>query len=472
MSIELPDWLRGTLLLGQTAGGAIVPVLIDASGQINILVRGVDAGGTVRTVRVDNVGQLYAILRGAGGNDVAVDGAGNLAAILKGIDGLGNLRTLLVDASGQAIMVPRGNSGNYLLVDASGFMTTVLKGLGADAALHTVMTDNAGQIIMVPRGSTGNYLLVDASGFMTTVLKGLGADAALHTVMTDNAGQIIMVPRGNTGNYMAVDVNGYLTAVLKGAFGGALNTIAVDASGRIEAFLIDSEDQWGMTVRTGNAGAAAKMGSMQNWDYRGQVYYQTAFENGAKPWLKYPAGTGSEIVIDPSMWLSGGYALKMTAGSDGTHNAYIEALIQRPPTGYTGCEIVWSKAGTTGYVLLELRLYIGGVIYWARLRYSNVDNRMEYWTSMGAWAFWGNPYFVSSQESFNRMKLVVDVVNHNYVRAMWGQTQQDMAGVPLYTPGGGFLNAMYVHIENTGRNASNDVVYLDRVILTAGEPSS
>jgi len=145
MSIELPDWLRGTLLLGRDGAGNIIPILVDAAGQINVLLRGADALGNVRTVRVDNVGQLYAILRGAGGNDVSVDAAGNLAAILKGIDGLGNLRTLLVDAAGQAIMVPRGASGNYLDVDASGYLSAVLKGIYG-GALHTIAVDVNGRI--------------------------------------------------------------------------------------------------------------------------------------------------------------------------------------------------------------------------------------------------------------------------------------------------------------------------------------
>ena len=145
MSIELPDWIRGMLLLGRDGAGNIIPILVDAAGQINVLLRGEDALGTVRTVRVDNVGQLYAILRGAGGNDVSVDIAGNLSAILQGIDGFGALHTIMVDATGQAIMVPRGASGNYLDVDASGYLSAVLKGIYG-GALHTIAVDVNGRI--------------------------------------------------------------------------------------------------------------------------------------------------------------------------------------------------------------------------------------------------------------------------------------------------------------------------------------
>jgi len=425
--VELSDWTRGVLLLGQTGAGVYVPVLIDADGNINILLRGVDALGVVRTARVDNLGQLYAVLRGAGGIDVYVDAYGNLSALVNGETETGDMRTLRTDIDGRLIMVPRGASGNYMLVDASGFLTTILKGVDGGGALRTLLVDASGQAIMVPRGASGNYLDVDASGF--------------------------------------------LTAVLKGIRDGTLTTIGVDANGRIESFLVDAEDSWGKTVVTGNAGLAAKLGDLQNWDYRGQVYYQTDWSAGVAPWLKYPYGAGAAIEIDPTMCLSGGYSLKLTAGSNSTYNAYVTALIQRPPSGRVGCEIVWSVESTTGYMMIELQLYIAGVVYLARLRHSYVNNRIEYYTSAGAWAYYTNPYFLSQKEAFNRLKLVVDVTNKQYVRCLYGQIEQSMAGLGLYAAGTGFLNAMYVRLENTGRSGYNDIVYLDRVILTSGEPA-
>jgi len=422
---DLPDWTRGYLLIGQDADGDPVVLLVDSDGQLQVLLRGEDADGDPQTVQVDSDGQLYTVLRGADDVDVSVD--------------------------------------------ADGFLTVVLKGITAGAALKTLLVDDDGRAIMVPRGESGAYMLVDEDGYLTTVLKGATSGAALKTLLVDDDGRAIMVPRGESGAYMLVDEDGYLTAVLKGQSGGALTTITVDSNGRIQAYLVDAEDQWGKTIVTGNAGQAAKQGSLQNWDYRGQPYYQTTFDKGAAPWLKYPEGAGSAITIDPTMWLSGGYSLKMVAGSDGDHKAYVDALIQRPPSGRTGCEIVWSKDGTTAYVTIELRLYTGGRVYSARLRYSNVNDRMEYYTSGGAWAAYGNPYFMSIKESFNRMKLVVDVEAHNYSRLMWAQTEQSMAGVPIRDIGGGYLNAMYVRIEHEGRDGNNDVIYLDRVILTAGE---
>ncbi len=145
--IELPDWLKGVVLLGKY-GATYVPVAVDASGNMYILMQGATPGG--------------------------------------------GLATIAVDALGQAIMVPRGQSGNYMAVDANGFLTAVLKALGADAALHTLASDNNGQLIMVPRGSSGNYMNVDASGFLTTILKGIYA-GNLSTVAVDSAGRMVGV---------------------------------------------------------------------------------------------------------------------------------------------------------------------------------------------------------------------------------------------------------------------------------------
>ena len=380
---EQPDWVRAYLLLGKDAGGDLVPILLDADGQMYALLRGADGTGTARTVRVNSSGELYALLKGASGVDVAVDASGYLTTVLKGIDGTSTLRTLLVDASGQAIMVPRGQSGNYLDVDASGF----------------------------------------------------------------------------------------LTAILKGTYGGDLHTIAVDVNGRIEAFMLDAEDQWGSTLRIGNAELAARIGSPKTWDWRGSMFWATDFSNGLGNMIPTLSGTGAAIALSPEYWYSGGYSLKMTGGSTSPFLARAQFYIDHPPSAKCGLEIVFS--GLSDYTSIAARFswYTGNKVYHAEIqKISGGLNTMKYLNSSGTYTIMGNNFEGVNTEMFNHMKIVADLTTFKYIRALWGDTEYDLAGVDVYQFGAGYLNQIIVQIDVVSRSGYNDSKYIDSVLFTVNEP--
>lgn len=382
MSVELPDWLRGTLLLGRDGAGNIIPILIDAAGQINVLLRGVDALGTTRTVRVDNVGQLYAILRGAGGNDVAVDAAGNLAAILKGIDGLGNLRTLLVDASGQAIMVPRGASGNYLDVDASG----------------------------------------------------------------------------------------YLSAILKGWYAGAYHTISVDANGRIDAFLMDGADQWGQTLRIGNAELASRQGSPAVYDWRGNTLHTQTFEHGEGNLYNSLSGLGASVTVDPTYSLMGGYSLKMLGGSNLAMYAIAQGIIGTNPSDRIGLTVCWSEMGLYDKVVFSMLVRKAATRYHIRMYYKPGTGVFGYINNTGAEVVLGTLWLTNQPWAFNFAKIVADVGTAKYVRAMVNTASYDISAAGLFSDGIGSTQAIEVEITVTSTGGNNFGIYLDRYIVTVNEP--
>jgi hypothetical protein len=427
--VELSDWTRGVLLLGQTGAGVYVPVLIDADGNINILLRGEDALGAVQTVRVDSLGQLYAVLRGAGGIDVAVDAAGNLAAILKG--------------------------------------------LGADAALHTVAVDNSGQIIMVPRGQSGNYMLVDAAGFLTAILKAAESGGALHSVLCDTNGQIIMVPRGQSGNYMSVDASGYLTAVLKGALGGTLTTISVDASGRIQAFALDAEDQWGKTLKTGNSELAARLGALNKYDWRGQVVFENDFSHGKYALFPTVSGTGAKIEITPLYWQTGGYSLWMEGGSDGGGYANFYSGIGSSPSGRFGLSISFSVVNKPLYVQIEILHETAAYQRWGKIRLNYTLGRIEVYNGFSStWDWDGEFGYLVTPFVFNNLKLVIDASTGYYLRVLYNNAQNVISSYQLAWAAVSSSPNLRYTISVYSNPGDTDAICLDSVILTVNEPGN
>ena len=472
MSIQLPDWMRGSVIFAKDPSGNLIPLLVDASGQLNILIRGTDSGGTVRTVRVDTAGQLYAILRGAGGNDVSVDASGNLSAILKGEKPDTSLGNVAVDASGRIIMVPYGTT----TVAGTATVTQAEKDReiqGADGAtLRTIAVDSSGQIIMVPRGQSGNYMSVDASGYLSAILKGLGADLALHTVSVDNAGQIVMVPRGASGNYMSVDANGFMTAILKGIQDGTLTTIAVDASGRIQAFALDGEDQWGKTLKTGNSELAARLSPLRTYDWRGNTLYQCDFSKGIPTGYTTVVGTGAVAELDPTYWRTGGYSLKLTGASSDGGFAYYEMDQANPPARYIGLQVEFSNYpdGTRFAVTLEAD-YLGSLQKFG-LAFDFVNDQLEYRNASLAWTDFYPHTFVHRADLFYRMKFVVDVQTGKYVRALFLNHEIDMSAYSGQTLASLYLPYIKAGFGMYSRVGYNDPAWLDNYVVTTNEPTN
>jgi hypothetical protein len=126
MSSGRPDF-HPTMLLEGKYGSNLIPVLVDALGQLYTIISG-NSGGVPTPVLLDAAGRILAHLVGADGatiRDVAVDGSGNLIARIRGKDGAGDLQDVLLDTAGNLSALIRGdNSGTLktIAVDANGIM--------------------------------------------------------------------------------------------------------------------------------------------------------------------------------------------------------------------------------------------------------------------------------------------------------------------------------------------------------------
>lgn len=284
---------------------------------------------------------------------------------------------------------------------------------------------------------------------------------------------MLLVGVDTSGNPIGVlvDDDGNLSAVLKGAGPTGLTTIGVDANGRIEVFLLDAQSQWGDVLRIGNAELAVRLGSSKSWDWRGNEIYYNDFRQGTGNILKYNNGTGSSIALDPALWVNGGFALKMTGGSDGDGDAYLDVLIDHPPSKQIGLEAHFSGNPTFDYVYLRLEYRIAGTGWYAglRLKVDGVPD-VAYLNSSGAWVDIGVSYPGTAAEAFNHFKIVADFDTGKYVRAMWGKTEYDLSAQALQSTYLGNLDQITARFYVKSTSGENEYRYLDYLRVTVDEP--
>lgn len=381
---DLPDFVRGMLLLGQDDAGNQVPVFVGDDGRIYVLLVGKDAGGVVRMIRTDTSGQLYAILKGASGHEVAVD----------------------------------------------------------------------------------------SHGFMTAILKGVDPGEVLETIKVDDAGQLIMVPRGQSGYYMAVDASGFLTAVLKGQLDGVLTTIRVDSEGRIEAFGLDAENQWGITTRTGNAELACMLGSPVSYDWRGQVLLIDDFSNGLSGYLESDVGAGGDVEVSPDCCASGGFSVKLTGGSSGgIREAMIQRKIGLPKSLRLGLYVRWAAVATPEDFEIGMWARKDGYEYIAYLRYHFADSKLQYKDSTLTYQDIATVSLELGVYSFHSLKMVIDVGSGDYLRALLNGEEYDLSAYTMYAAVDAGADMARYEITCKSNSGDNDVIYVDAVVVTVNEPT-
>lgn len=284
-----------------------------------------------------------------------------------------------------------------------------------------------------------------------------------------NATLLVGVDEDGNPLGVLVDGTGNLTAVLKGVGTEGLQTIGVDAKGRIEVFILDREDQWGETIRIGTSELAARMGSLVTWDWRGNVYYSTDFSCGSGSLLKYMQGTGALIEVSPERWLRGGYSLKMIAGDANEDYARVHGILSHPPSNRMGLQVAWSSIGAVPEVRICIRRYIANRIYYAKLRWLYADATVSILKADGNWQSLGDWLCPVADEAFNYMKVVADFDDLEYVRVLAGATEYDVSAYAVRQDGFANLDAVYFEVDAISDGTADEGIYLDHVILTVNE---
>ena len=425
---EVPDWTRPTQLFAKDPTGEFIPVLVDANGQLYIVIQGELAGIT---------------------GSVVVDQSDSIRQV-QGIEGA-NLRTVAVDASGRLIMVPYGTTtvaGTATVTQAD----SIREIQGADGAtLRTVVVDSAGRMIMVPMGQSGNYMAVDASGYLTTILKGLEG-ANLRTLVVDSAGRLV--------------------AVVKGMYDSTPTDVAVDASGRMIMIPTDPADVWGNAISMGNAELAAVFSPAKRFDRRGNVVMVEDFKYGIEEWLTSGDGTGNAVACSSNHYKTGPFSAKLTAGSDGLRYARMVRYFPTPYVKTLGFEMSFSIHAQTKEISFELAVGLGTKTWYAGFYFDRGEAELQYLNSANVETKLDDaPTLVADDYLYYTMKGVINCTGDLYSRFLFMSTEYDMGAYALRTITGATLPTVLLVIEHHGNAGYNPYIYIDDLILTVNEPA-
>jgi len=265
--------------------------------------------------------------------------------------------------------------------------------------------------------------------------------------------------------------DGQMYAVLQGEYAGELRTIKLDDEGRISAFVIDSVDAWGRMLSVGNAELAVRLGSPVIDEQRGRVQYIDTFEEGTVRWQLGVGGTDGSAAITPLYARSGGYAVMLRASSDLLRTADMANYSIVLPNARTGFAYSFSLDGGCDEHTLEVLRYDGVNKHDIRLKFDDVVDQMQILNDVPAWVnVLATDLGTRNLWHFHSLKLVVDLVNHNYLRLILDNVETDLSMHAYAAAADARGSEMTVRITQKSMAAANDIAVVDNVIITTAEP--
>ena len=423
--MELPDWLRGIVLLGRD-GLEYRVVGVDADGYLGVILKAaaeVTIPGDVNVTQEDSIREM------------------------QGAEGA-TLRTVAVDASGQIIMVPRGSTGNYMAVDADGYLSSLMKGI---------------------EGATHRTIAVDADGRMIARIMAFDG-ATMRTITVDANGQIIMVPRGESGNYLGVDADGFMTTVMKGTYGAVLKTLAADDEGYLVAILKDNSDQWGKKISVGLAELAARLGSPMSWDRRGQIVKAITFANGFSDCWGAKSGASADVYLSPYFAHVGGYSCCLVSGTTVGKSAQVRFYGEYAPADRVGLEVGFSVSTQPDYIYFNLRVWDGTRVHQLYTRLNNTTDKLQILNSAVVYVDVCAFQRPDVPQLSYRVKFVADLSTERWVRVLSRGVEYDVSAVETRSADSDATPYFEATAAAQEDGATSHTIYIDSMIVTTNEP--
>ena len=215
---------------------------------------------------------------------------------------------------------------------------------------------------------------------------------------------------------------------------------------------------------------AARLGSINTFDRRGDTVWMDGFEEGMFKWSTSVNGTGGAVEISTEKARNGGFSCKITTGSTLGQYAQIYKYIPAPVVANYGMEFSFTKSDDHSVIMLVFDYYTGAKRYLFQVRYLVASDALQYLDSAGAWQSLSPTLkLMDSTVLFNTLKLVVAPLEGEYVRALLNNQEFDMSGVACQQVANFQAPSMTLLIRMITTSGGNVVGYVDDVIVTQNE---
>jgi len=217
---------------------------------------------------------------------------------------------------------------------------------------------------------------------------------------------------------------------------------------------------------------SVRLGSPVTYDRRGDVIWWTDFRYGRGDLSTFGSAGYTTRLVTEDYPRQGAYCLDCHAPAVAANNSAVIKYLPYPVSSLVGLEASFGVVTNNMQWDLLVRLnQIGG---WAEasIRYDTAVGDLSYLDAAGAWQVFANVgSLLGAGGCCNTMKVVIDVVNGEYVRALINSRVFSLAGIGYRVVGGGLGHRFFVTVTARTPLGWELYGYLDSIIVTQNEPA-
>lgn len=216
---------------------------------------------------------------------------------------------------------------------------------------------------------------------------------------------------------------------------------------------------------------AARLGSIDIFDKRGDVVTFDAFEEPILKWVIGTTPAASYVFLDSTHAKSGSQSAKLYHTNIIDSYAIIDKYLSILASKQLGIEISWHGHIVGGELDFYLTRYDGTTAISANLQLNHADGKLYILSSGGSWVEVTTVSFPPlSDHEFRTMKLVADFKTEKYVRLLLDLNEYNISAIPLYKVPSVIRPYIQAGLQFKAKTAVEDTLWADDFILTQAEP--
>lgn len=219
-----------------------------------------------------------------------------------------------------------------------------------------------------------------------------------------------------------------------------------------------------------SAELAARLGSINTFDRRGNIVWMDDFESDTSRWRHGLTGGRGSITTSAERCWMGSSSYKLVTGATSGDVVYITKYFSVPSSSRIGVELHVHSPGTNNEILVLLYGDDGVNQYDGQLIYNVPTDTVAYEPSAGADVPLKRDVLnIPAEHIWIPLKMVIDWDTKRYVRAIVEDLDTDLSDQLLPTLGTTNTKFICIYIRVTSTAAGAQTVFLDNVILTQNE---
>ena len=216
---------------------------------------------------------------------------------------------------------------------------------------------------------------------------------------------------------------------------------------------------------------AARLGSIDTYDRRGDVVFLEDFESGLVRWTSSSSGVGGTVDLSVAGARSGLFSARLVAGSDVLRRAALALVVPTPALSLVGLEVSFSLHADTRFVRARLLYSDGTRRYDFEIGYATATEELQIMSSAGFRVAVASGVTVrSGPQVHSTMKMAVDLTNLRYVRGQLNRFGVDLSAQEAHDATSTTRDDVELLLEHYADSGTNPILYADDVILTQNEP--